>query len=400
MSVNIRVPFTDALYNRDTSFDKDAFTANTFFEAVPEGVAVVKRPGLENKTSALGIGFGGSLGLGLGIFYYQDKVYSFNSIDPGTQWIGFAKSPTSAVLISGPGTSAIIKNVSLKEMDVLEYTEQASGAGIDGGFTSLVYTGTRFIAHGTFTLENFIRLSNDGITWTAGQLLSSNMSEGTMAVKGSTIVLITQTADYIAVSTDNGTSWVETNIAKGSSNNKAIAVLGANFTIGSFYSPNGTTWTVCTGSGAGPMRHLTSNGSYILGFGSFSSQMKFSNNGIAWSNVTPVGVEAATSMVPGTLLQWSGTYWCAVTPNGKSFTSTDGTNWTKGNRQQSVFVIPKNLIFFNNTFYCLSETPQSTTGNPFALTFLEFSRDGINWETSVLDLALFDPTPTILTGLV
>jgi hypothetical protein len=136
-----------------------------------------------------------------------------------------------------------------------------------------------------------------------------------------------------------------------------------------------------------------------LAFRSDTTGVKFSNNGTVWSNFTPVGAETS-SISAGGLFAWNGTLWCCVTNDGKAFTSTDGTNWTKGNRSESVYVIPNNLVFFEGAFYCLSQTPASTVGNPYNLSFIEKSVDGINWQTTIVDLALFDETPTLISGLV
>jgi hypothetical protein len=62
-------------------------------------------------------------------------------------------------------------------------------------------------------------------------------------------------------------------------------------------------------------------------------------------------------------------------------------------------VIVDEIEYFNGAFYVLSHSPTFLSGAPFNISFIEKSTDGINWIRSIIDVALFNEIPTIISGL-
>ncbi|MBT9146183.1 MAG: hypothetical protein DDT42_02065 [candidate division WS2 bacterium] len=146
------------------------------------------------------------------------------------------------------------------------------------------------------------------------------------------------------------------------------------------------------------MAKMWSNGSYIIGFSTISTGYlwRSTNSGTAWGAPSRLG-NGASSMTVGMDMVWTGAFWCGVTTNGKSVTSTDGTNWTLGNRNVGPHFVGVRITYLNGVFYVLSQTIGYLS--PFLVTYLETSTDGINWTSEITDTQIFNQTPTIISGL-
>jgi hypothetical protein len=393
MALNIRIPFDDIIASRDATLDKDSIISNAFCDQVTEGTTIVKRPGLINKTSALGLGISGALGLGQGIFFFNDKVYSWNSATTDLLSSGFAKNSTKALILGGySGTPPERFQLITIDLDGKLTASKRLTPGVAEGFpTSLVYTGTSFITSVAEPADNkFYRSTDNGSSWS---LLSGPNGSGAYygVVRGTTICFFTPGAPItIQTSIDDGINWTTTTPAT-TSFSTAINTLGSVFTIGTHHSSNGTSWTASTG--ATTMHKIWSNGSYLVGF-SDTGVYKFTNNGTTWVTASKLGT-GASSMNENMDLVWNGTFWCGVTSNGKSVTSSDGTNWVLGNRNIGNQVPNVFLTYFDSTFYCISQT----NPDPFTVTYLETSTDGINWTREMTDTQIFNQYPTVISGL-
>jgi hypothetical protein len=405
MALNLRIPFDDIVSSRDATLDKDAIITNAFCDQVTEGVAIVKRPGLINKTSALGLGISGALGLGQGIFFFNNKVYSWNSIDPGTTWYGFIQSndkllTAAATNLSSDGDRVLTidtnENIVTKEMfDIASTT----------GYAALLYTGSRFIVGAlssyfasTPTVAS-IDYSSDGVTWTPVAIPAArDYTCGT--IKGTTICLVEVGLNYTLVSTNNGSSWTQYNPAKNYPDGiYSVASNGTVFTTGDYYSTDGITWTHGTGA-VGVYDNIIYNGTGFIAISAATGAIRISTDGIAWTSTTPTGTGASALFSTITKFAWSGSIYAGITQSGYAIYSTNGTTWTLGNRQYSPTIIPDQIKYFNGAFYALTHSPTSLSGAPFNISFIEKSTDGINWTRSIIDVALFNETPTIISGLV
>jgi hypothetical protein len=400
MPLVIRLPFDDAITSRDATTNKDALTTNAFFDQLGQEQVLVKRPGLQNLTSALGLGVQGALGIGLGIFFYEDVLYSFNSVNPGTEFKGFITDGNILLTAAyenldsvGDRVVYITRDDEIKVKPLPDDFQQRK-------WGAMVYTGTRFIVEGVDEdLSNEVRIaySTDGNTWTqttAPYLGGEEFQSG--AIAGSTIVMVDSGMNYTIVSTDNGSTWTGHNPALAVPDNISdIASNGTNrFTSGQYYSADGINWIACTGTTANATNPIIWNGTFFLH--NDNDIMYKSTDGIAWT--TP----ATTGLVP-TRFAWSDTlnrYAGFAESGGTTYAvySTDGLNWITGLTQG--FPIPGLITFFNGSYYGLSQVDTAVSGAPFNLTFVLKSTNGITWIAYAIDIALFDETPTLVDGLV
>ena len=399
MALNIRVPFDDKIGSRNATTDKDAITVNSFFDDVTEGTALVKRPGLQNLTSALGLGVQGALGIGLGIIFYEDTLYSFNSVNPGTSFKGFLTDGNILLTAAYSNTSSNGDRVVFVEKDD-EIVVDSLPVGLNNRFwNAAVYTGTRFLVVGISDSLTSVPVvySTDGLTWTqvnANYAGSNEFQSG--AIAGTTIVMVDDGINYTIVSTDNGSTWTAYNPAISTSDDLAIiASNGTNrFTSGEYYSANGQTWTICTGTFLPAANPIIWNGTFFVH--SREGAIYKSTDGIAWT--TP----ATTGLIPDKFV-WSPTlsrYAGFAEANGTTYAvySSDGLNWTTG--LTTGLPVPELLTFFNGAYYALANVLPGVSGAPFNLTFIHKSVDGITWISYAIDIALFDEQPTLVAGLI
>jgi hypothetical protein len=71
MTEPTRFPLYAPLLQRDATSEKDALSKNVYYDSVENSKYAVKRPGIESFISATG--------QGLGIFFYDDDVFTFTS---------------------------------------------------------------------------------------------------------------------------------------------------------------------------------------------------------------------------------------------------------------------------------------------------------------------------------
>ncbi len=398
----VRIPLANTIESRDSTLNKDALTQNAFVDMTSDGAGhVVKRPALVNKTSALGLGIAGGLGWGRGLFYYEGKVFSWNGPDTGVTWAGFGQSSDKLVLIAASlANPAFGQSFYINQDDEFKLGKKFGSFDSDGFFTSVLFNGTKFFAINCNVSNKFIAESTDGITWTILTTFAAGGTFSLASVKGTTLLFVDETLSTVIRSVDNGVTWTSAATGLTVANGLAIAVLGTRFSVGSAHSTDGITWTPSSGA-AESMGVIASNGSYLIGFSNSTNVYKFSNNGTTWSNPARLGT-GASSMDKQMKLVWSAPLnkWVGVCKNGKSVTSVDGTNWELGNRNESQYLTPQSLVYFDGAFYCYSYLPPSLIGNPYQLSFIEKSVDGVNWTTTEVDLAFTSEIPTIITGII
>jgi hypothetical protein len=397
MPLNIRVPLEDTLLSRDTTTNKDTLVTNCFSDTLANGeVMLVKRPGLENLTSALGLGQQGALGWGRGIFYYEGKLYSWNGPDLGLIWAGFGVTSDKLVLLSAsPNDPAFGQSFYIDTEDNLKLGKRFGSFASDGYFGTIVSNGSELFSVNSNVVNSFLVKSLDGISWTIEDTYLAGFEYTLSAQIGTILMFLNEGASASIVSLDNGVSFTEYSTGLSISNGTAIATLGSVFSVGNAHTSNGTTWSLSTGA-ADAMGAMASNGTIIIGV-SMSNVGKISANGTSWNNLTFLG-NGASSMTSEMKIVWSGSKWVGVCKNGNSVTSTDGITWTLGKRKVGKYLTPKSLVFFNNVFYCYTYLADSTIGNPYQISYIETSLDGINWNLSAVDLAFDNEIPTIISG--
>lgn len=422
MSLNLRVPFSDIIGTRDSQLNKDSLTTNVFFDAVPEGEALVKRPGLQNLTSALGLGIDGKMGYGQGIFFYNDIVFSFNAPPFDYIYNKVAVGNGQVIFVAEPPGSAPPES---KSYVVILDADGSINSKILPSFINLIesilYTGTHFCIFGSGTDGTlYIIRSVDGISWETVYTLDPTVEEvGKFGVvKTGLSAFLSDAMDYSYTSTDNGATWaVNTTNINTPDSVVTIASDDTTFTNGVHYSTDAITWSLCTGTTVGGTGYNISYGnnkffSYTSGASAFTSL-----NGIAWIT------EAVTVVVPQTTSDGTPKFsfvdgvYSTVSPleisSGNIIPaawSSNGLNWTVSvnpaippapardtynDLLESVY-----QFSFGSSHYSLSVVRADPPEYPFSIWFIEKSDDGVVWTSYAIDIALFNPIPTLIAGLI
>lgn len=419
MGVTIRSPFSDVIGTRDATTDKDSLTTNMFFDVVPEGEAFVKRPGLENLTSALGLGINGALGFGQGIFYYDEKVFSFNSPDID-YFIGNSATNGSRILfITQPVTDATLPSyvIIIDENDNIirsRLPDENLTDPVIFGWKSLLWTGTYFCLLGqtgdaSLDPKYVILRSIDGETWTevATDVLPTSGGRFYGAAINSTACVFVDTfITEVYTSTDDGATWTRTELSVNA--NPEIANLHSNtnsLSTGQYSTTDGLTWTPSTGNYPTSPEFITNLGtSYYVYDGGYRYT---STNGIAWTRfaITGDSPDATDPVTFGDGLTVTSIINYSPYPQrdyGKSTQSSNaGLVWSFGQKQFSAQLVTLALYYVNGKYYALSYAPGNVYyGMPYEIHYISTSTDGITWQSSSIELALFNSTPTIISGLV
>jgi hypothetical protein len=407
MSLNIRFPIASQNETRDAENIKDMKVKNAFREQTETTTFLVKRPGLENKASALGLAPGTSLGIGQGIFVYEDNIYSFNSTADLEDWQPLIVGPESLLTAATQfGTPDKDKSFRIDKAEnlFLEVLPEEPNIKVQ---TTIGYVGNKFLIARSNGANTIINSSVDGITWTRTALpaLSGKL---VACVRGNTVLLAQKNLEQVLRSLDGGVTWsgiLTTNlptiltdpIKRIATNNTTI------FTIGVWYSLDGITWLISTGQPPTQFNFIHWTGFQFVSTNEnlIPSNIYTSSNGIAWSSVSNsagVRFNIAAQSAQRLIGLNAGT---GYSPSTCFYSDNLGTTWTAftvPNFTDSKFV---SLVYFNFKFYLFHYIPATLfSPNPFTLWLLSTSVNGTAWETYSIELALFDKTPTLIAGIL
>jgi hypothetical protein len=161
-----------------------------------------------------------------------------------------------------------------------------TGAATAGTIGYCIWANSQFVSLG----DNYVAISSDGITWTAGTITITSASS-----------LVWDSAHSVY-------------IAGGAAG--AIRI-----------SSNGTTWSSVTISGMGTVTTLVTNGSRVVAMSGASRVAAYSDNGgSTWTTYTLPSEQSTTAAV------YDGSKFIAVGNNGPELTSTDGITWAHTQR--------------------------------------------------------------------
>lgn len=450
MQVNIRIPFDEDIGSRDATLNKDSIVSNGFFDIVPAGNALVKRPGLENKTSALGLGVeGGQLGYGQGIIYYEDIVYSWNAPTRSTRWSPWAVGDQRAVTAAydNPGSSGtdlfgerILFLEGGGEFKVRELPAQ-TGPNFNKEWFASVWTEDKYFVGGVVNGTNdiIIAMSTDLDTFTTAVFTEVAGSVFTSAIFFLDTIFFYGTNgsgnDFVYTSVNNGTSWtrqvpdfipvptIQTGTSIGGgikpyANNDTILVMNSrNSTSVDRYSLDGLTSTPIVGTSNNLGETIVWTGSQFVSSpkGQVSSgvfRVYTSPDGITWTpqvtsgevyfGTTTLNPLAADLYVYGNGVFVASTYLhVGNTPYNtiaRFAYSTDGLVWNYTD-EISQFIVHQQATFVNGAFYCLTSNYASVGGSPVIdIMYLEKSLNGSNWMIRDIDDELLADAPTQIEG--
>ena len=206
---------------------------------------------------------------------------------------------------------------------VYTWTARTFGGGV---LTSVVWSGTQFVAVGLVQSDGIIYTSPDGITWTS-QTVNASSPSSLHGVAWSDI----QT-QFVAVG-DNGTVLTSSDGVTWTTRNSGatlfgVAWSGTNFVAvgyggGIYTSPDGVTWTSRTSNTTNNLYGVTCSGANCVAVGLGSIILNSTNGGATW---TPRTLGTATNGLSG--VAWSGSSFAAVGEGGTVLTSPDGVTWT------------------------------------------------------------------------
>lgn len=413
MENKIRIPLPTSIESRDATLNKDMLVSNVFVEETADGATLVKRPGLDTRISALGSGVSGALDVGLGIFVYEGKIYSFNTLQLFNPFQTIALNTSKVICFLYNKVFYFDSTGKLQFDTVVEGTEKViDTSAIQYNAVLWDATNSKFYKIGRSQTSTFIpnintlycMESTDGITWTqTGSLAgcTSNFpvaggnttSSGLFIKHGTRLIYVTADGQYSYVSTNSGVTWTEnaTGITSYSFDNNLFygATNGTTLTLGDYYTSDGITWNACTGSplSAPGQREIVWTGSRFITFYGDAQQISYSSNGISWttSSVSASLSHVATSGSVTIATGLSGVYTVGIPP---TITKISDDGYVKGAYRS---------FYFNSTFYTVSKF----VGVDETFYTLNYStNNGVTWETTFLDIAIMDSNPTIISGVL
>jgi hypothetical protein len=276
---SVRLPLSVAYEPRNPEAKKDSAILNGYVDDAQSSTPyVAKRPGLEAKTSALG--------QGLGIFFYDGVLFSFNS-NQGPFEINTTVPFDGEFffgLYSQTGGDTTVTTV--QKITTTGTISSANYIGVSASSRTrlILHTGTRYIAYDAQNEQ--VYYSTDAATWTAVSVDAGEWSQG--GVIGSTIFLVDATTHptEVLVSTDDGNTWTLTAITGDLSNSGFNLVgTGSFYTTGTKYTSNGTTWA--TSNLPSPASRVAYNGTdtYVAVYGDAIPRgyIYSSTNGTTWT---------------------------------------------------------------------------------------------------------------------
>ena len=256
------------------------------------------------------------------------------------------------------------------------------------------------------SLRGVTTSTTDGDNWTDGERLSPNGGTGTVQrwvglATNSTGTWVTVrggvpaagTSTTAAYSTNDGANWNYITVPEGSwgpvqYGGGRFVCIASNSGGGTIYSTDGINWssggtlTAALGTGIVTWKFNfiyaagSLNAFYILREAVGQLRISSSTDGTSWStytNYTATGVAGSGSIYAA----WgNGTFVVLQFLSNNSWTSTDGTTWTRNaNPFTSTSVRFTSLIFFNGRFVA---STNFLSGTDVSATWI--SIDGVTWE--------------------
>lgn len=258
--------------------------------------------------------------------------------------------------------------------------------GVDFYCTSIVYTGTMFLATGAIPFKysynglTWYNSSNDNTVLLSGQVVGYNGSyfvAGGQSFTGPAVAYSADGINWTKVQTLSAFSVTPYSVAW----NGRLWVMGGD-SSNIYYSVNGRAWSLATmpNNSNNAYFSIDWNGSYFMAVGGIvgntTPQPAISPDGITWTYPYTLGNapwgdgNAALSVI------WDGSYWVvAVRRNPDSnciFYSQDGVSW--GSNVSGMFNgYPTTLLWDGNRYFC--------GGSNNSGVDLAYSTDFVNWST-------------------
>jgi hypothetical protein len=195
-----------------------------------------------------------------------------------------------------------------------------TGAATSSSITLCIWANNQFVAMGS----NYVAVSADGITWTAGTISQTNL--------------------YSIV-------WDPTH---------SVYIVGSS--VGGIYiSSNGTTWSSVTISGMSTVSTLVTNGSRVVALSGVNRVAAYSDNGgTSWTTYTLPTEGSITAAV------YDGTQFIATGNNGVEITSLDGITWA--NTQRFLIYDIANVFVVSQDNYLAVQGNGAYPGRVFSTT--------------------------------
>lgn len=397
----VRLPLSVPIESRDGSLTKDSITENFYFEASEDGsVSALKRPGLDFRISALG--------LGTGSFYYNGAEYTMANNDIGGNLVGTnfllkgGDTIISGASAFNPGEYGLFRSYGIISGNGITWSSffipELGPIYSEPGWTGTSFLITPQVVGGVGTPGMGFR-SENGIDWTGFPLLRDKIQFAKPVKIGSAVYMygVSSAGDGSKLcyyrSLDDGLTWTfaETALTITTAfNANAIVSNGSVFTNGSYYTTNGTTWTLCTNGAYA--EDVDWSGSYFVASNGGNTYRK-STNGITWTTFTNAPstgfrsfdkVAALNDII--ILVDFLSPDWFAV--------STDaGASWTSFIPPAVFNGLTENpcsaVEVIDDTFYIMTRNANGTQTNIFKST------NGVDWTVRNIAVPFINYTPNI-----
>lgn len=267
--------------------------------------------------------------------------------------------------------------------------------------------------------------SNQGLTWNTPGVLNSSEIRA-LSANGDT--LIAATPNYLFLSTDLGSNWIDITNGLVASNITSALLIGSSIFVatdggGLFFSSNfgstwssinagltsltiysihanganiyacsdngvfssnnnGTSWSLISTGLSGYFNGVTFSGSKIVICGS-SGVFISSNNGTSWTTINPV----VFNLFPQCLLSWQGNLFLGLDGNGIYSSQNEGVSWAEKNTG----------LFSSEVFSITGNSTDIYAGVPTGGVF-HSTTNGTNWVKANTGLSSLVINKVVLNG--